>query len=174
MTGGTPSRHKKNAVRTTDFYSPPSYVAEKQKACRNEPPHKNYQPTMKLFLADDNIAFRNRLASILSGIDGVEIVGSAEDVSGAIAAIEQMTPDAVILDLHMPGGSGFDVLPVIKSAVPPPTVIVLTVGPRNAYQSTSYAMGADYFFDKASDLQKMVRAIRTMAKISAARSGKRK
>ncbi|HLP17329.1 MAG TPA: response regulator transcription factor [Bacteroidota bacterium] len=127
------------------------------------------QPIMKLFIADDNIAFRERLASILSGIEGVEIVGAAVDVPGAITSIRKSTPDAVILDLHMPGGSGFDVLPVIKSVDPAPKVIILTVGPRNEYQSMSYAMGADYFFDKASDLKKMVRAIKHMAKSAEAR-----
>ncbi len=119
---------------------------------------------MKLFIADDNVPFRTRLVSILAEIEGIEVVGVAADVPGAISAIEKTKPDTVILDIHMPGGDGFDVLNKIKSSRPSPMVIMLTVGPRSAYEAVSFLTGADYFFEKTSDLRKMGRLLKAFAK----------
>ena len=122
---------------------------------------------MKLFIADDNIAFRKRLASMLGSIGGIEVVGQAGDVPEAIRAIEQTKPDTVILDIHMPGGSGLDVAYSVKSSKPAPTVIMLTVGPRSEYQAASYMTGADYFFEKSSELRKMAKMLSNFAKEAA-------
>jgi DNA-binding NarL/FixJ family response regulator len=119
---------------------------------------------MRLFIADDNVAFRTHLVSHLLNTEGIEIVGEAGNVPEAIAAIRQTKPDVVILDLHMPGGNGFDVLQVVKSSKPNPIVILLTVGSRSEYQTTSYLAGADYFFEKSSDLRKMARMLKRSAK----------
>jgi DNA-binding NarL/FixJ family response regulator len=123
---------------------------------------------MKLFIADDSTEFRERLASILSHIDGVDIVGQAGDVPEAIEAIEGSKPDTVILDIQMPGGSGLDVLKVLKSSTPSPVVMMLTVGPSSEYKDRCFAMGADYFFEKSSELRSMAQLLRDLAKGSGA------
>ena len=123
---------------------------------------------MRLFIADDHIPFRTRLASIFSDVDGIKVVGVAGDVPGAIEGIRKLKPDTIILDIHMPGGNGLDVLQVAKSATPAPTVIMLTVGPRNEYEAASYLIGADYFFEKSSDLRNMARLIKNFARKSLA------
>jgi DNA-binding NarL/FixJ family response regulator len=111
---------------------------------------------MRLLIADDNIPFRTSLASILSNIKGIDVVGVAGDVPETIKEFKMNRPDTIILDLHMPGGNGFDVLHTVKSSKPSPIVIMLTVGPKKYYQSLSYLAGADYFFEKSSDLEKMI------------------
>ena len=123
---------------------------------------------MRLFIADDNIPFRTRLASIFSGVDGIKVVGVAGDVPEAIEGVKRLRPDTIILDIHMPGGNGLDVLQVAKSSSPAPTVIMLTVGPRSQYETTSYMIGADYFFEKSSDLKNMARLLKNFAKKSIA------
>ncbi len=119
---------------------------------------------MKLFIADDNIQFRTRLTSILAAIEGIEIAGVAGDVPSAIAGIRRTRPDTVILDVHMPGGDGLDILHEIKSSRSAPVVIMLTIGPRRSYESISYLTGADYFFEKTSELWKMGRMLKTIAR----------
>jgi two-component system nitrate/nitrite response regulator NarL len=119
---------------------------------------------VRLFIADDNIRFRNRLASMFSNVDGLRVVGVAGDVPGAIDGIRQVMPDTIILDIHMPGGSGLDVLQVAKSFTPAPMVIMLTVGPRSEYETRSYLTGADYFFEKSSDLMNMARLLKSVAR----------
>jgi DNA-binding NarL/FixJ family response regulator len=122
---------------------------------------------MKILIADDNVQFRRRLASILVGLGGIEIIGEAGDVPETLEAIQQTKPDAVILDIHMPGGNGLDVLGVVKETKPAPTVIMLTVGPRSEYQTESFLLGADYFFEKSSELRKMALMLKRMAKKAA-------
>jgi DNA-binding NarL/FixJ family response regulator len=119
---------------------------------------------MRLFIADDNVPFRTRLASVLASIGGIEVVGQAGDVPGAIEAIERAKPDTVILDIHMPGGNGLDVLQAVKASRRATRVIMLTVGPRSEYQTMSYLTGADYFFEKSSDLRRMAKMLRNFAK----------
>lgn len=119
---------------------------------------------MRLFIADDNIPFRTRLASIFSEVDGIKVVGVAGDVPKAIEEIKRLRPDTIILDIHMPGGNGLDVLQVAKSFSPAPTVIMLTVGPKSQYETASYMIGADYFFEKSSDLRNMARLLKDFAR----------
>jgi DNA-binding NarL/FixJ family response regulator len=110
------------------------------------------------------VPFRTRLGSILGGIAGIEIVGETGDVPDTLKAIAKSGADTVILDIHMPGGTGLDVLRVVKESRPAPTVIMLTVGPRSEYQTKSFLTGADYFFEKTSELAKMVIMLKHMAK----------
>ena len=118
---------------------------------------------MKLFIADDNVGFRTRLAAVLGGIQGIEVCGVSGDVAGTIEGIRKAEPDTLILDIRMPGGSGLDVLSAVKKVKRAPLVIMLTIGPRSEYQAVCLANGADYFFEKSSDLQKMVSLLTTMA-----------
>lgn len=119
---------------------------------------------MTLFIADDNEKFRQRLATILSGIAGIEVVGQAGHVQEAITAISRMKPDMIILDIHMPGGSGLDVLQAARSVKPGPVVMMLTVGPSSEYREKSLAMGANYFFEKSSDMKKMMATLTQLAR----------
>ncbi len=123
---------------------------------------------MRVFIADDNIPFRSRLASILGGIDEIDIVGEAGDVPSTLEGLRQTKPDVLVLDIQMPGGTGFDVLSAVKSSKPAPMVIMLTVGPRSEYQTQSFLLGADYFFEKSSELRKMGTLLKRIAKRNSA------
>ena len=123
---------------------------------------------MKIFIADDNIEFRKRLGEILCSIRGVDIIGSAGDVHGAINAIRKLRPEGIILDLQMPGGSGLDVLAAIRRNRYSPIIIVLTVGTRSEYEARCIAAGADYFFEKSSELLRMTSLLKKLAAKGAA------
>jgi DNA-binding NarL/FixJ family response regulator len=125
---------------------------------------------MTLFIADDNERFRQRLASILDGIPGIEVVGQAGHVQEAITAINRIMPDTIILDIHMSGGSGLDVLQAAKSVKPGPVVMMLTVGPSSEYREKSLAMGSNYFFEKSSDMKKMMTTLTQLARRQKKRS----
>ncbi len=123
---------------------------------------------MTLFIADDNVKFRKQLAELLGSFPGIEVVGGAGDVPRAIEGIRKLKPDAAILDLHMPGGNGLDVLSAVRRMPSPPLVVVLTVATRGEYGARCAAAGADYFFEKSSELQKMTALLRKLAARSAA------
>ena len=70
----------------------------------------------RVFLVDDHSMFRSGVRSELAG--AVDIVGEAADVAPAIADIAENLPDVVLLDVHLPGGGGQDVVAAIKAEHP--------------------------------------------------------
>ena len=110
---------------------------------------------MKVFIADDSKVLCERLIEMLSDVPGVEIIGHAQNVSESLAAIKKLNPDIVILDIRMPGGSGIDVLQAIKQDKKAPMVIMLTNYPYPQYRKKCLGLGADYFFDKSTEFEKV-------------------
>ena len=111
---------------------------------------------MRVFIADDSAMVCERLASLLTPIEGITIAGRAHDVPDAIESIRRLKPDAVILDIQMPGGSGFDVLQQVKKDEPAPIVVMMTNYPFPQYRKKYLEAGADYFFDKSTEFNKVV------------------
>lgn len=104
---------------------------------------------MKVFVVEDSEVVLNNLMVMLSGISGVEIIGSAEDEVGAIERIDSMLPDVVTLDLHLKTGSGLNVLAHIKKYHPSTIAIVLSNYINEFYIDRCKRYGADYFLDKS-------------------------
>lgn len=114
---------------------------------------------MKIFIADDSAIVRERLIEIISELKGIDIIGQAGDVAEALESIRNLRPDAVILDIQMPNGSGIDVLENIKKEVPAPLVIILTNYPYPQYQKKCMDAGADFFFDKSTEFEKVMKVL---------------
>jgi DNA-binding NarL/FixJ family response regulator len=111
---------------------------------------------MKVFLVDDSVIVLEKLAAMVSSIEGVEIAGQALNVHDAIQSIVKLKPDVVILDIKLTGGgNGMDVLKRIKKEIPPPIVIMLTNYPYPQYREKCQALGAEYFFDKVTEIEKV-------------------
>lgn len=115
---------------------------------------------MKVFIADDSEVVCERLTTILSDVPGVEIIGQAGCTAEAIDSIHQLHPDAVILDIRMPGGSGIEVLKGIKKDNSSLLVIMLTNYPYPQYRKTCMTLGADFFFDKSTQFEEVVAVLR--------------
>ncbi len=119
---------------------------------------------LALFIADDHEAFCRRLGEMFAEMEGIRVVGHARNATEAIRSISQLKPDIVVLDIRMPpGAGGFDVLRKIKEREGCPKVIMLTAFSNVEYRKKSMAMGADYYFDKSSDLKTMLMTIKGLA-----------
>jgi DNA-binding NarL/FixJ family response regulator len=116
-----------------------------------------------LFIADDSDLVRERLSTLLSQLDNVEVVGHAGTVQNAIGGIQRLKPDVVVLDMKMPGGCGIDVLEHIKRGGSGPVVIMLTNYPYPQYEHRCIDAGADFFFDKSREFELAVQAIERLA-----------
>ncbi len=110
---------------------------------------------IRVLIVDDSALIRERLKTMLSEIAGVEIVGEAEDKMEAIAANDRLQPDVVTLDIRLPKGNGIEVLQNIKGNNPSVTIIMLTNYPYPQYRQKCLKAGADFFFDKSTEFEKV-------------------
>ena len=115
---------------------------------------------MRIFIADDSELLRVRLVNMLSEIEGIEIIGQAQDSLGAIESIEKLDPHVVILDIRMPQGNGIKVLEAIKKNLQSPKVIIFTNYPYPQYRKKYMDAGADFFSDKSTEFEKLVDTVK--------------
>lgn len=118
---------------------------------------------LKILIADDTSIVLDRLSLMISEIDLVNVVGLAKDTSEAISLFNTHVPDAVVLDIQMPGGSGLDVLRHIKRINLGTTVVMMTSSPYPPYREAAMRGGADFFVDKSADLAGIVMVIKDLA-----------
>jgi DNA-binding NarL/FixJ family response regulator len=118
---------------------------------------------MRLFIADDSEILRLRLIDMLSEIEGVEIIGQAQNSLDAIESIEELNPHVVILDIRMPQVNGIKVLRAIKRNNHHLKVIIFTNYPYPQYRKRCLDLGADFFFDKSTEFEKLVDTVKYLA-----------
>jgi len=118
---------------------------------------------MRVLIADDSTIMRERLKAMISEITELKNISQAEDVLGAINSFQKLNHDAVILDIRMPGGSGIDVLREIKKGAQPPLVIVLTNYPYPQYRRKCMDAGADFFFDKSTEFNRVAEVLKQLS-----------
>lgn len=114
---------------------------------------------LKVLIVDDSATIRVRLAGLLAEIEKVEVVGEAANAREGLELARSLRPDVVTLDVRMPGQSGLEVISRIKQLQPSPTVIVLTNFPYPAYRNRALELGADFFFDKTTELHEVVEVV---------------
>lgn len=110
---------------------------------------------MRVFIADDSSVVVERLTDLLEEVPGAKLVGQAGDVPHAVEGIRKMKPDAIILDLQMPGGSGLDVLRAIRPNFPDMQVVICTNYPHAQYREECLTAGANFFLDKSVEFAKI-------------------
>jgi DNA-binding NarL/FixJ family response regulator len=114
---------------------------------------------LKIFIADDSDLVRERLRELISEVPGTEIVGEGASGAEALAALKRLSPNVLILDIRMPGGNGIDALEAAKEQRPAPLVIMLTAYAHPQYRKTCLEAGAEYFFDKATEFERVADAL---------------
>jgi DNA-binding NarL/FixJ family response regulator len=110
---------------------------------------------MRVLIADDSEVIVQRLMALLASVRGVEIVDQVGTVEETREAVRRLRPDAVILDMQMPGGSGIDVLESMKKDRLISTVIVLTNHAHASYRKKCLQVGAKFFLDKSNEFEKV-------------------
>jgi two-component system response regulator DevR len=109
----------------------------------------------KVFLVEDAALLRTRVEGMLAAIPGARIVGHAADAESAIRGILAERPDAVVLDIQLAEGNGFDVLRALRARAPEIQVYVLTNFASDAYRQATARLGASGFFDKTNEFERL-------------------
>lgn len=84
------------------------------------------EPLLRVLIADDEPLAAERLQLLLARNVGIDLVGTASDGDGAVRLAEALNPDAVLLDIAMPGMDGIDVARALARRRPSPAVIFVT------------------------------------------------
>src|SRR4051794_3759620 len=116
--------------------------------------------SIRIVLVDDSPLFLERLATLLSGVPGVDVVGQANDVPSGLKLIQEICPDVLVLDIGLPGQSGIELLSVIKQREPSPVVIMLTNYNIRQMRERCMELGADFYFYKPDEFEKALEVCR--------------
>jgi CheY-like chemotaxis protein len=110
---------------------------------------------MKILIVDDLKLIRDLIRTMVSRLPFISAIEEAEDVPQALLAADRLQPDVVTLDMQLPGGTGLDVLRVLKQAERGPTVIVVTNQADPQTRRACMAAGASFFLDKSLDMERL-------------------
>jgi two-component system response regulator DevR len=119
---------------------------------------------LKVYVIEDFIPVRERFVTLLKAIDGVEIVGIAADPVAGLAGIVFSRADVVFVDWNLSGGTcGLTVLTGIAQQRLPVIPIVMTNFALPEVRQASLAAGAQFFFDKTSEFNRVRDTVRRLA-----------
>lgn len=127
------------------------------------PDREKIEP-IRVVLLDDMLYVRDRLAELLSAVEGVTVVGQAPDVPTARQLIEKLQPDVLVMDLDLPGQSGMDLLATIPKEGYRPLVIILTNYDYPVLRAGCAKLGADFYFYKPVDFERVIEVCEDLAK----------
>lgn len=100
------------------------------------------------------------MADAIRGQAGYTVVGTARDGRTAFTEIQSLIPDLVLVDLHMPGGSGWELLAEIRRSELPVRVVLLTVYATNPIALEALRQGARAFVDKGRAGEDLLEALK--------------
>jgi DNA-binding NarL/FixJ family response regulator len=118
---------------------------------------------ISVLLVDDQRLALAGLASLLDGLDGLRVTGTAADLAVADQALEAGRPDVVLADLSMPGCAGAEVVGRLLGRHPGLILIALAEQADDALQADALQAGAAAVLVKDVEPEDLVRAIRAVA-----------
>ena len=110
---------------------------------------------VKVLICDDDKRVRSEISSFFEDKKDIEVIGEAKDGSEALEIMEKGEPDAVLLDVIMPGLDGLAILKKIaeRAQKKRPVVIMMTENVNGSITEACLASGADYFMIKPFDME---------------------
>jgi DNA-binding NarL/FixJ family response regulator len=115
--------------------------------------------TTRILIVDDHFVVRAGLASMLSTHPDLEVIGSASNGEEALALLDKVDPDVILIDLRMPGISGLDTMRAIMRRKNPPRIIVLTSFDTDEDIYQAVGAGAQGYVLKSTSQEELLEAI---------------
>jgi len=118
---------------------------------------------VKVLVVDDDQLVSRSLKVLLSGEEDIQVLGTASDGERAIAACEKSLPDAVLMDIRMPGLDGIEATRRIKERWPQVRVLILTTFQDDESIHLALGAGADGYLLKSAPVSGMAERLRALA-----------
>lgn len=122
---------------------------------------------MRVLIVEDSDEYRRYLRRILLQQEDLILEGEAADGEAGILLAQQLRPDVILMDIHLPGMDGFHATRRIKEHVARTAVIILS--DDEAYRDSAADCGADAFLSKCSSISEILAAIRRLQPTEAGR-----
>ena len=119
---------------------------------------------MKLLIVDDEPLARTRLRSLLTEIEGCEVVGEAANGQQALELVEHVTPDLLLLDIEMPGTDGIETASKLQKLSHPPAIIFTTAYDQHALDA--FQAGGQAYLLKPVNRQELKETIHRVSKVT--------
>ena len=116
------------------------------------------QVAPKILLIDDHPSVRSGIKRAIE-IAGMSCCGEAATRAEAFAQIAHKSPDAVVLDLHLPDGSGLDIVQWIRKHSQEMAIVILTMSDEESQLIASMRAGASAYVKKSAPINDVVTAI---------------
>lgn len=119
---------------------------------------------VRIMVIDDHTLFRRGIRALLAQEPGFRLVGDAADAAEGAKAAAAAQPDVILLDLHMPGITGMEAIPMLKEAAPVARIVMLTVSEDAEDLMSCLRAGASGYLLKNIDAEFLVDSIRRAAR----------
>ncbi|MBA3338317.1 MAG: response regulator transcription factor [Geodermatophilaceae bacterium] len=119
--------------------------------------------TIRVLIVDDQPLVREGLAILLERVDGIEVVGRVADGREALALLDVLRPEVLLMDLRMPGMDGIETTRRAVAAHPGIVVLALTTYPDDRSLFAALRAGARGYLTKDATLDEITGALRAVA-----------
>ena len=116
-------------------------------------------PPIRILVIDDHTLFRRGLTALLARDSRLQVVGDAADAGVGLRRAQELQPDVILLDNHLPGVAGIDALPALREAAPEARILMLTVSEDESDLGAALRGGAVGYLLKTADGDSLVAAI---------------
>ena len=117
---------------------------------------------MKVLIVDDNELMRSTIGALLTEM-GHEVVGEAEEATGALESFSALKPELVFLDLVMPGKSGVEILGEIRAIDPKAKVVIVTAVEQTGIDKNLLKQGATAIIRKPFSYEEFKESVNRIA-----------
>ena len=118
---------------------------------------------LRILIAEDHETVREGIKLLIDAQPDMEVVGEVGDGAAVVSNVQALVPDVVVMDVSMPGATGFQATEKLNHLCPQVKVLALTRHTDKAYLQQMVRAGADGYVLKQSPATELLRAIRTVA-----------
>ena len=119
--------------------------------------------TLRVLVIDDHAIVREGLKRLIAKDESIKVVGEAASKREALTQINHHNPDVIVIDLHLPDGSGLEVIALVRAGNQKIGIVVLTMSNMPEHVLASMQSGASAHVDKAAPIGEVLSAIRLSA-----------
>jgi DNA-binding NarL/FixJ family response regulator len=118
---------------------------------------------IRVVLIDDHALVRTGLRMILQQHADMDVVGEAEDGEQGFWLIRRSEPDVALVDIHMPGFSGVELMHRVRSANLATRIVILTIANESPFPRRLLNAGASAYLTKGCPSDELIKAVRRVA-----------